>query len=152
MSDDMPELTRRVIENLPPGRELDHLVHTAIFRDPRCSCEHAPDGVNFDGDTGKCLTCDRGACPHYSTGYNAFGLLLEHITDWDYMKVVLRSSHYHGNACEIRVPDPSHNDCPIRYDAKFQGGESLPHALAITAVLSTIETRNPDEWVVIGSP
>lgn len=122
-------------------RLLDVEVHRKVFG-RECDYWHAVDGGTPPTDW-----YDRRnhhePVPYYTTDYKAMGLLIEKLTEQQYVKVRVESTYWHGAFCTITAPDPTQIDDSdlIRKDSPPMWGLSMPEAV-VQATLMALEGKS----------
>lgn len=85
-----------------------------------------------------CWACSVGTpvVPAYSSDIAAAWLVVEKLSDEEYVKVRCEQSHYRGNYCSIVAADKSQQsaDCLVKQDVFGEAGETMPVAICLAAL------------------
>lgn len=126
--------TRAEILAEPPGRRLDGWVAEYVTK-------WAPSGMTLD----MAGTPFPESLPEYSRDIAAAWGVVEYLTGFDYVKIHVMASHYHGDHCSVIAAHPSQREdgCPVAGDTLAIWGESAAHAISRAALLSVLEGGAP---------
>lgn len=112
---------------------MDAEVHRKVFQRP---VSRDADGWFEPLGDGRRLTVSRQPIPPYSGSMSSAWLVVERLTDEEYVKVRCEQSHYHGDYCSVTAADATQRDGSelVKRDALAIWGETMPLAVCRAAL------------------
>ena len=85
--------------------------------------------------------------PRYSSSIAAAWQIVEKLTGWEYVKVLIYESHYHGTTCRVTAPDPTQRQdgCPVIRDGDSLGVPESCVSAPLAICLAALKAVSPKE-------